>query len=52
MSGESTQTTPSADVPDAKGDHKLADTIDKDDPHKVEKLANAGRDTDVAEASE
>ena len=29
-----------------------ADDIDENDPHKVEKLANIGKDTDVAEAAE
>ena len=35
-----------------KAGDKLADTVDEDDPHKVEKLANAGKDEDVTEASE
>ena len=29
-----------------------ADDIDTDDPHKAEKLANIGKDTDVAEEAE
>ena len=29
-----------------------ADAIDENDPHKVEKLANLGKDTDAAEESE
>ncbi|MGI3904193.1 MAG: hypothetical protein ACRYGP_10090 [Janthinobacterium lividum] len=29
-----------------------AASIDENDPHKVEKLTNAGKDTDAAEASE
>ena len=29
-----------------------ADAIDENDPHKVEKLANLGKDTDVAEETE
>lgn len=33
-------------------EESFADTIDENDPHKVEKLANAGKDTDSAEASE
>ena len=29
-----------------------ADDIDSEDPHKAEKLANIGKDTDVAEEAE
>ena len=29
-----------------------ADDIDEDDPHKVEKLANIGKDVDVADVEE
>ncbi len=48
------------DSNDRHGDQKskgpdtrtAADDIDKDDPHKVKKLANAAKDSDVASTAE
>jgi hypothetical protein len=37
---------------DTSGTKKFADTVDKNDPHKTEKLANVGKDTDASESSE
>ncbi len=53
MSGEDqSESDVSGGPAQPKAEKSLADTIDENDPHKVEKLANAGKDTDVAEASE
>ena len=41
--------SPQAATPDPR---TAADDIDKDDPHKAEKLANIGKDADVAEEAE
>ena len=51
MSSED-RNTPAASDDKPKVDEHFADSIDKDDPHKAEKLANAGKDIDAAEASE
>ena len=40
---------PQSNGPDPR---TAADGIDEDDPHKVEKLANIGKDVDVANVEE
>ena len=52
MSSEDQTTPPASGDEKPKVDEHFADSIDENDPHKVEKLANAGKDVDAAEASE
>ena len=51
-SGEQSQPNMPDDSSEPNASPSFADTIDENDPHKVEKLANVGKDTDAAKDSE